>query len=163
MGVCLCFCAVPALGESWIPSRPLYPYLWIWCTADPAYDLFCTASCGCGLFCRNDRSDDLGIYNGRRAGAMVPYQTLGLFYECLEFPGVYFSSFLRFLGCFGCDTGYMAPSSPLFHYTYMARLGICFRMPDAFDPGRNRFNFIDLKKYCKDGLVIVQGNAMGFP
>lgn len=98
MGVCLCFCPVPAMGESGLSAWPVYPDLWIRCAADPDDDIFCAASCGCGLFCWHDRSNDPGIWDWHRAGSVVSYPALGLLSCGLELPGIYFGDFLRFLG-----------------------------------------------------------------
>jgi hypothetical protein len=145
MGVCLCFCPVPALGESGVPAWPVYPPLWIWRAADPDNDLFCTVSRGCGLFRWNDRSDNLGIWDWHAAGSVVPHQALGLFSCCLEFPWVCFGSLIHFLGSSGRGTGYMDPSAFFFRHTYMACMGVCVRVPAALDFGRSGLHF---KRYC---------------
>lgn len=153
MGVCLCFCPVPAMGESGLSAWPVYPDLWIRCAADSDDDIFCAASCGCGLFCWHDRSNDPGIWDWHRAGSVVSYPALGLLSCGLELPGIYFGDFLRFLGGFGCGTGYMDPSIFFFHHTDMACMGFGYCVPTAFDSGRSGLNFIDLGEHCEPEQV----------
>lgn len=144
---------VSVLSQQWVnrglSAWPVYPNLWIRCAADPDDDIFCAASCGCGLFCWHDRSNDPGIWDWHRAGSVVSYPALGLLSCGLELPGIYFGDFLRFLGGFGCGTGYMDPSVFFFHHTDMACMGFGYRVPTAFDSGRSGLDFIDLGEHCE--------------